>query len=127
VQWAEVPGPAAGGGVVIDVAAAGVSFADLLQTSVAPDLTLGTVDPVKFDAQAGGHKLEDLIQVNGRAAGAPGHAGAVPRRGHIVLTALSMPASHWAERAGRAGQPGCHTAAANPGAAPAEPATVGAA
>ena len=36
VEWAEVPeptaGPAAGGGVVIDVAAAGVSFADLLQT-----------------------------------------------------------------------------------------------
>jgi NADPH:quinone reductase len=36
VRWAEVPeptaGPAAGGGVVIDVAAAGVSFADLLQT-----------------------------------------------------------------------------------------------
>ena len=32
VQWAEVPEPAAGGGVVIDVAAAGVSFADLLQT-----------------------------------------------------------------------------------------------
>jgi NADPH:quinone reductase len=38
VQWAEVPEvpevpePVAGGGVVIDVAAAGVSFADLLQT-----------------------------------------------------------------------------------------------
>jgi NADPH2:quinone reductase len=36
VRWAEVPeptaGPAADGGVVIDVAAAGVSFADLLQT-----------------------------------------------------------------------------------------------
>ena len=40
VAWTEVPepttepaaGPAAGGGVVIDVAAAGVSFADLLQT-----------------------------------------------------------------------------------------------
>jgi NADPH2:quinone reductase len=36
VVWAEVPeptaGPEAGGGVVIDVAAAGVSFADLLQT-----------------------------------------------------------------------------------------------
>ena len=32
VQWAEVPEPAADGGVVIDVAAAGVSFADLLQT-----------------------------------------------------------------------------------------------
>jgi len=37
VQWTEVPEPdvpepAAGGGVVIDVAAAGVSFADLLQT-----------------------------------------------------------------------------------------------
>jgi len=36
VQWAEVPeptaGPAADGGVIIDVAAAGVSFADLLQT-----------------------------------------------------------------------------------------------
>src|SRR5437870_13007864 len=36
VGWAEVPeptaGPAGGGGVVIDVAAAGVSFADLLQT-----------------------------------------------------------------------------------------------
>src|SRR5438094_2800366 len=31
VVWAEVPEPAAGG-VVIDVAAAGVSFADLLQT-----------------------------------------------------------------------------------------------
>jgi NADPH2:quinone reductase len=32
VQWAEVAEPAADGGVVIDVAAAGVSFADLLQT-----------------------------------------------------------------------------------------------
>ena len=32
VQWAEVPEPTADGGVVIDVAAAGVSFADLLQT-----------------------------------------------------------------------------------------------
>ena len=32
VQWTEVPEPAADGGVVIDVAAAGVSFADLLQT-----------------------------------------------------------------------------------------------
>src|SRR5689334_11047329 len=32
VEWTEVTEPAAGGGVVIDVAAAGVSFADLLQT-----------------------------------------------------------------------------------------------
>ena len=32
VQWAEVDEPAADGGVLIDVAAAGVSFADLLQT-----------------------------------------------------------------------------------------------
>jgi len=32
VQWAEVDDPAADGGVLIDVAAAGVSFADLLQT-----------------------------------------------------------------------------------------------
>ncbi|HEY1319451.1 MAG TPA: NADPH:quinone oxidoreductase family protein [Streptosporangiaceae bacterium] len=32
VQWAEVPEPAADDGVIIDVAAAGVSFADLLQT-----------------------------------------------------------------------------------------------
>ena len=32
VQWTEVPEPAADGGVIIDVAAAGVSFADLLQT-----------------------------------------------------------------------------------------------
>jgi NADPH2:quinone reductase len=32
VQWAEVDEPAAGGGVLIEVAAAGVSFADLLQT-----------------------------------------------------------------------------------------------
>jgi NADPH2:quinone reductase len=32
VEWAEVPEPAADDGVVIDVAAAGVSFADLLQT-----------------------------------------------------------------------------------------------
>src|SRR5689334_3355162 len=32
VEWTEVAEPAAGGGVVIDVAAAGVSFADLLQT-----------------------------------------------------------------------------------------------
>jgi NADPH:quinone reductase len=32
VQWTEVAEPAAGGGVLIDVAAAGVSFADLLQT-----------------------------------------------------------------------------------------------
>jgi NADPH2:quinone reductase len=32
VVWTEVAGPAADGGVVIDVAAAGVSFADLLQT-----------------------------------------------------------------------------------------------
>src|SRR5689334_14698610 len=32
VQWTEVPEPAADGGLIIDVAAAGVSFADLLQT-----------------------------------------------------------------------------------------------
>ena len=32
VVWTEVPEPAADGGVVVDVAAAGVSFADLLQT-----------------------------------------------------------------------------------------------
>jgi NADPH:quinone reductase len=32
LQWTEVPEPADGDGVVIDVAAAGVSFADLLQT-----------------------------------------------------------------------------------------------
>jgi len=32
VQWAEVPEPPADDGVIIDVAAAGVSFADLLQT-----------------------------------------------------------------------------------------------
>ena len=32
VQWTEVAEPTADGGVVIDVAAAGVSFADLLQT-----------------------------------------------------------------------------------------------
>jgi NADPH2:quinone reductase len=32
LRWTEVAEPAAGGGVVIDVAAAGVSFADLLQT-----------------------------------------------------------------------------------------------
>ena len=32
VQWTEVPEPPADGGVIIDVAAAGVSFADLLQT-----------------------------------------------------------------------------------------------
>src|SRR5690242_14399720 len=32
VEWTEVAEPAAGGGVVIDVAVAGVSFADLLQT-----------------------------------------------------------------------------------------------
>jgi NADPH:quinone reductase len=32
VQWTEVREPAADGGVIIDVAAAGVSFADLLQT-----------------------------------------------------------------------------------------------
>jgi NADPH2:quinone reductase len=33
VQWTQVEEPAADGGVVIDVAAAGVSFADLLQTT----------------------------------------------------------------------------------------------
>src|SRR6201986_4313219 len=32
VEWTEVAEPAAGGGVVIDVAAGGVSFAGLLQT-----------------------------------------------------------------------------------------------
>jgi NADPH2:quinone reductase len=32
VLWTEVAEPAADGGVVIDVVAAGVSFADLLQT-----------------------------------------------------------------------------------------------
>src|SRR5260370_7521835 len=32
VQWTEVPEPAADDGVLIDVVAAGVSFADLLQT-----------------------------------------------------------------------------------------------
>jgi NADPH2:quinone reductase len=40
VQWAQVEEPAADGGVVIDVVAAGVSFADLLQTTGAYQLTV---------------------------------------------------------------------------------------
>ena len=40
VQWTEVAEPAAEGGVVIDVAAAGVSFADLLQTRGAYQMTV---------------------------------------------------------------------------------------
>ena len=40
VQWTEVEEPAADGGVVIDVVAAGVSFADLLQTTGAYQLQL---------------------------------------------------------------------------------------
>jgi len=40
VQWTEGPEPAADGGVVIDVAAAGVSFADLLQTTGAYQMTV---------------------------------------------------------------------------------------
>ena len=38
VQWTQVEEPAADGGVVIEVAAAGVSFADLLQTTGAYQL-----------------------------------------------------------------------------------------
>ena len=38
VQWTQVEEPAADGGVVIDVVAAGVSFADLLQTTGAYQL-----------------------------------------------------------------------------------------
>ena len=40
VQWTQVEEPAADGGVVIDVVAAGVSFADLLQTTGAYQLQL---------------------------------------------------------------------------------------
>src|SRR5262250_2024597 len=40
VQWVEVAEPAANHGVVIDVAAAGVSFADLLQTRGAYQMRL---------------------------------------------------------------------------------------
>jgi NADPH:quinone reductase len=40
VQWTQVEEPAANGGVVIDVVAAGVSFADLLQTTGAYQLQL---------------------------------------------------------------------------------------
>ena len=41
VQWTEVAEPAADGGVLIDVAAAGVSFADLLQTTGAYQMKVG--------------------------------------------------------------------------------------
>jgi NADPH2:quinone reductase len=44
VHWAEVAEPTADGGVVIDVAAAGVSFADLLQTTGAYQMKV----PVPF-------------------------------------------------------------------------------
>src|SRR5215472_6073975 len=40
VQWTEVAEPATDGGVVIDIAAAGVSFADLLQTTGAYQMKL---------------------------------------------------------------------------------------
>ena len=40
VHWTQVEEPAAEGGVVIDVIAAGVSFADLLQTTGAYQLQL---------------------------------------------------------------------------------------
>jgi NADPH2:quinone reductase len=40
VQWTEVAEPAADGGVVVDVTAAGVSFADLLQTMGAYQMTV---------------------------------------------------------------------------------------
>jgi NADPH2:quinone reductase len=40
VHWTQVEEPAADGGVVIDVVAAGVSFADLLQTTGAYQLQL---------------------------------------------------------------------------------------
>jgi NADPH:quinone reductase-like Zn-dependent oxidoreductase len=43
VQRTEMPEPATDGGVVVDVAAAGVSFADLLQTTGAYQMKLGNI------------------------------------------------------------------------------------
>src|SRR6201989_178476 len=50
VEWTEVAEPAAGGGVVIDVAAAGVSFADLLQTRGASQMRVALQYPPGMDA-----------------------------------------------------------------------------
>src|SRR4030081_2604993 len=66
VEWTELPAPAgsaepeelaesaAGGGVVIDVAAAGVSFADLLQTRGAYQMRVALPYTPGMDAAGGG-------------------------------------------------------------------------
>jgi len=83
VQWAEVPEPAAGGGVVIDVAAAGVSFADLLQTQGAYQMRV----PLPYTPGM------DAAGVVRSGAGSGGSAGLRPGQRVAVL----VPYGCWQE------------------------------
>jgi len=83
VQWTEVPEPAADGGVVIDVAAAGVSFADLLQTQGAYQMRV----PLPYTP---GMDAAGVVRSGGDGAGG---AGLGPGRRVAVL----VPYGCWQE------------------------------
>ena len=83
VQWTEMAEPAAGGGVVIDVAAAGVSFADLLQTQGAYQMRV----PLPYTP---GMDAAGVVR-----SGVPGTGGAGLYPGRRV--AVLMPYGCWQE------------------------------
>jgi NADPH2:quinone reductase len=78
VQWTEVPEPAADGGVVIDVAAAGVSFADLLQTQGAYQMRV----PLPYTP---GMDAAGVVRSGTGGGGGAGGAGLGPGRRVAVL------------------------------------------
>ncbi len=79
VRWAEVDEPAADGGVVIDVAAAGVSFADLLQTRGGYQLKL----PLPFTP---GMDAAGVIRSVPPGLGPPGRGLAAGQRVAVLLS-----------------------------------------
>ena len=78
VQWAEADEPAADGGVLIDVAAAGVSFADLLQTRGAYQMKVPRPYTPGMDAAGVVRSAPPgtgLVRTSGRHRGRPGRRG----------------------------------------------------
>jgi NADPH2:quinone reductase len=86
LQWSEVPEPAADGGVVIDVAAAGVSFADLLQTQGAYQMRV----PLPYTP---GMDAAGVVRSGTGGAGGAGGAGLGPGQRVAVL----VPYGCWQE------------------------------
>ena len=85
VRWAEVAEPAPGDGVVIDVAAAGVSFADLLQTQGAYQMRVPLPYTPGMDAAG--------VVRSGAGSGSGGSAGLRPGQRVAVL----VPYGCWQE------------------------------